>query len=314
MSTFINFYLTHVYEKIETISPLSIGQQKLRTMGNQVVRSNEIEAGENCQFIFCLYSLSAILAGAKISYYDIDYQSRKINFDSFRKNYDPDKTAVVVLNNPGNPLGNIISPEEITEINQIIDGRSYIVNDEIYNNTLFYDEYKCPLTYLDDKYRDVNIVTNAFSKGFRMYTKRVGYAILPDSLVMPMRIVQQHTLLTHDPVNQHGAIAALQDLEAPKELTRIYKGRAEYSYTSLKDTGCDPIKAEGGFYIVLDCDRWVKEKAMEDSKELAVDIARKVHVATVPGTDFGIPNGLRLSFCNDRYNEGIDRLRDYFTS
>ncbi|EAW37236.1 pyridoxal phosphate-dependent aminotransferase [Lyngbya sp. PCC 8106] len=262
---------------------------------------------------YCLYSLSGILAGAKISYYEIDYQKNQINFDSFRSAYDPDKTAVVVLNNPGNPLGNVLTKDEIIEINQIVAGRSFIINDEIYNNTLFYTEYESPLSYLDE-FRDVNIVTNAFSKGFRMYTKRVGYAILPDSLIMPMRIVQQHTLLTHDPVNQYGAIAALQDLEAPKELTRIYKSRAEYSYTQLEDTGCDPIKAEGGFYIVLDCDRWVKEKGMEDSKELAVDIARKVHVATVPGTDFGIPNCLRLSFCNDRYNEGIDRLRDYFTS
>lgn len=245
-----------------------------------------------------------------------DYMLEKSGITASSKvlDYNPDKTAVVVLNNPGNPLGNIISQEEIKEINQIIDGRSYIMNDEIYNNTLFYDDYKCPLTYLDDKYRDVNIVTNAFSKGFRMYTKRVGYALLPDSLVMPMRIVQQHTLLTHDPVNQYGAIAALQDLDAPKELTRIYKERAEYSYNTLKDTGCDPIKSEGGFYIVLDCDRWVKTKGMKDSKELAIDIARKVYVATVPGTDFGIPNGLRLSFCNDRYKEGIDRLRDYFTS
>ena len=262
---------------------------------------------------YCLYLLSAILAGAEISYYDIDYQSRKIDFDSFQKNYNPDKTAVVVLNNPGNPLGNVIDQEEIIEINRIIAGRSYIMNDEIYNNTLFYDEYKSPLAYLDE-FRDVNIVTNAFSKGFRMYTKRVGYAILPDPLVMPMRIVQQHTLLTHDPVNQYGAIAALQDLEAPKELTKIYKSRAEYSYTQLKGTGCDPIKSEGGFYIVLDCDRWVKEKGMNSSKELAIDIAKTVYVATVPGTDFGIPNGLRLSFCNSRYNEGIDRLRDYFTN
>ncbi len=261
---------------------------------------------------YCLYLLSAILAGAEISYYDIDYQSRKIDFDSFKKNYKPDRTAVVVLNNPGNPLGNVISQEEIQEINRIIAGRFYIMNDEIYNNTLFYDEYKSPLAYLDE-FRDVNIVTNAFSKGFRMYTKRVGYAILPDTLVMPMRIVQQHTLLTHDPVNQYGAIAALQDLEAPKELTKIYKSRAEYSYAQLKGTGCDPIKSEGGFYIVLDCDRWVKEKGMNSSKELVIDIAKTVYVATVPGTDFGIPNGLRLSFCNDRYNEGIDRLRDYFT-
>ena len=41
---------------------------------------------------------------------------------------------------------------------------------------------------------------------------------------------------------------------------------------------------------------------------------RRVHVAVVPGTDFGVPHDLRLAFCNDRYNEGIDRLREYFTA
>ena len=261
---------------------------------------------------YCLYLMSAILAGAKITYYDIDYKTGQIDFESFRNVYDPDRTAVVILNNPGNPLGNVLTKDDIIEVNRIVAGRSYIINDEIYNNTLFYADYECPLAYLDE-FRDVNIVTNGFSKGFRMYTKRVGFGILPDALIMPMRIVQQHTLLTHDPVNQHGAIAALQDLESPKELTNLYKQRAEYSYTQLLGTGCDPIKAEGGFYIVLDCDRWVKQKGMTSSKDLAVDIAKTVHVATVPGTDFGIPNGLRLSFCTSRYNEAIDRLRDYFT-
>ena len=261
---------------------------------------------------YCLYLMSAVLAGAQVTYYELDYKTGQINLDSFRNAYDPERTAVVVLNNPGNPLGNVLTKDEIIEVNQIIARRSFIINDEIYNNTLFYADYECPLAYLDE-FRDVNIVTNGFSKGFRMYTKRVGFGILPDSLIMPMRIVQQHTLLTHDPVNQHGAIAALQDLESPKELTRLYKERAEYSYSQLIGTGCEPIKAEGGFYIVLDCDRWVKEKGMTSSKELAVDIAKTVHVATVPGTDFGIPNGLRLSFCTSRYNEGIDRLRDYFT-
>jgi aspartate/methionine/tyrosine aminotransferase len=48
--------------------------------------------------------------------------------------------------------------------------------------------------------------------------------------------------------------------------------------------------------------------------ELARDILDKVHVAVVPGTDFGVPQDLRLAFCNDRYNEGINRLREYFTT
>lgn len=262
---------------------------------------------------YCLYLLSAILAGANIKYYDIDPFTHQLNIESFEKAYSPEETAVVVINSPGNPLGNILSKTDIIMINNIVAGRSFIINDEIYNNTLFYDNYESPLAYLDN-YRDFNIITNAFSKGFRMYTKRVGYAILPDSLIMPMRILQQHTLLTCDPVNQYGMIQALKDLESPRELTRLYQERAEYSYASLVNTGCTPIKPEGGFYITLDCENWIKEKGMLSSKELARDILEKVHVATVPGTDFGIPNGLRLSFCNSRYNEAIDRLKNYFIS
>lgn len=262
---------------------------------------------------YCLYLLSSILAGAKLTYYDIDYKTKRVNFESFKRVYNPDKTAIVVLNSPGNPLGNFMTKEEVLEIYSIVDGRSFIVNDEIYNNVCFYDEFECPLSYIKDKYKDTTIITNGFSKGFRMYTKRVGYAIIPDQLIMPMRIIQQHTLLTADPVNQYGMIVALKNLEAPKELKCIYRDRAEYTYNTLKGTGCNPIKSDGGFYIILDCEGWIKERTMKSSKELAKDILEKVYVATVPGTDFGVPNGLRLSFCNSRYVEAIDRLYDYFT-
>lgn len=261
---------------------------------------------------YCLYLLSAILVDAKIKFYDIDLQTRRINLESFERVYHPDKTAIVVLNNPGNPLGNVLSKADIIAVNNIVAGRSFIMHDEIYNNTMFYSPYESPLSYLD-AYRDVHIITNGFSKGFRMYTKRVGYAILPERLIMPMRILQQHTLLTHDPVNQYGMVTALRDLESPKELTYIYRERAEYSYEKLKESGCNPIQSDGGFYITLECTDWIEANGMQSSKDLARDILRKVQVAVVPGTDFGIVNGLRLSFCNSRYKEAIDRLAEgYF--
>ena len=260
---------------------------------------------------YSLYLLSAILVDANITFYDIDPKTYRLNLDSFRRVYEPDKTTVVILNNPGNPLGNLLTKEEIREINEIVAGNSFIIHDEIYNNTVFYSEYESPLAYLD-KYREFNIITNAFSKGFRMYTKRIGYAILPDSLVTPMRILQQHTLLTCDPINQYGMIEALNDLESPKELMNIYRNRAEYTYEKLKGSKCNPIKPEGGFYIVLDCDDLIKERNLPSSQELALDILTTIQVATVPGTDFGIPNALRLSFCNNRYCEAIDRLNIYF--
>ena len=164
------------------------------------------------------------------------------------------------------------------------------------------------------EHRNRTIVTNSFSKGYRMYTKRIGFAILPEELYHNFRVIQQHTLLCTDPCYQYGMIEALKDKKSPAELMAAYRSRAEYTTEKLTDTGCQPISAEGGFYAILRCEDWNAKHGFTSSKELAQDILNKVHVAVVPGTDFGVPQDLRLAFCNNRYKEGIDRLCQYFSS
>ena len=262
---------------------------------------------------YALYLYCAKLAGATVKFYDIDINTKRVDMDSFRQNFSPERTSLVVINSPGNPVGNIVTPEEMREMYEIVDDQAYILNDEIYNNTMFYDDFHSPLELLPE-HANTTIVTNSFSKGYRMYTKRVGFAILPEELQVNLRVIQQHTLLCTDPCYQYGMIAALEDDQSIEELTGIYRARAEYTTERLAGTGCHPIAAEGGFYAILRCEEWNAGRGFESSKELARDILQSVHVAVVPGTDFGLPHDLRLAFCNARYEEGIDRLRDYFTS
>ena len=262
---------------------------------------------------YALYLYCATLAGAKVKFYDIDVNTKRVDMDSFRRNFSPKRTSLVVINSPGNPIGNIVTLDEMRDIYEIVDHNAYVLNDEIYNNMMFYDEFRTPLTALP-QHEDITIVANSFSKGYRMYTKRVGFAILPEELQKHLRVIQQHTLLCTDPCYQYGMIAALEDEESPEQLTRLYRSRSEYTTQRLTGTGCEPIAAEGGFYAMLRCKDWNAIHGFESSKELARDILAKVHVAVVPGTDFGVPDDLRLAFCNARYSEGIDRLREYFTS
>jgi len=260
---------------------------------------------------YSLYLYCATLAGATVKFYDIDIDTKRVDMDSFRRNFSPERTSLVVINSPGNPIGNIVTPDEMREIYEIVDRQAYILNDEIYNNVMFYDEFHSPLALLPE-YKDMTIVTNSFSKGYRMYTKRIGFALLPEELQANLRVIQQHTLLCTDPAYQYGMIAALEDEESPEELNRLYRSRAEYTTEQLSGTGCEPIAAEGGFYAMLRCEGWNNEHGFASSKELARDILAKAHVAVVPGTDFGVPHDLRLAFCNERYTEAIDRLRAYF--
>jgi len=156
-----------------------------------------------------------------------------------------------------------------------------VLNDEIYNNTMFYEDFHSPLELFPER-KDMTIVTNSFSKGFRMYTKRIGFAILPTELQRNLRVIQQHTLLCTDPCYQYGMIAALEDEDSPRELMNVFKDRAEYTTTRLTGTRCTPIASEGGFYAILRCEEWNKALGFPTSKELARDILEKVHVAVVP--------------------------------
>ena len=260
---------------------------------------------------YALYLYCSKLAGATVKFYDINVDTKRVDMESFRANFSPERTSLVVINSPGNPVGNVVTPSEMREMYDIIDGNAYVLNDEIYNNTMFYEDFHSPLA-LFPEHADMTIVTNSFSKGYRMYTKRIGFALLPEELQANLRVIQQHTLLCTDPAYQYGMITALEDEESPEELNRLYRSRAEYTTEQLSGTGCEPIAAEGGFYAMLRCEGWNNDHGFASSKELARDILAKAHVAVVPGTDFGVPHDLRLAFCNERYNEAIDRLREYF--
>jgi len=158
------------------------------------------------------------------------------------------------------------------------------------------------------------ITTNAFSKAYRMYARRVGYCIVPDELVTPLTVIQHHTLLTLDPIAQYGAIEALKHDDDVEKLTAIYKGRRDYTlekFHSLNEVQALPAK--GSFYLTLNCETFMKNRNIKTSFDLAKDLIEKTAVATVPGSDFGLPATLRLSFSTADYNDGIDRLVDYFT-
>lgn len=262
---------------------------------------------------YSVYYVCGLLAKAKVKFYSVDPETLKIDMNSLKKNYDPEHTKFIIFCSPGNPYGNIVSKEEYKEVLEMVSKRTYLLNDEIYRNTGFYG--KVPSLLDITKSRDNIIISNSFSKGFRMYTARVGFCILPDKLLRPIRVLLQHTLLTTNPTEQFAAAEALNHLDEVENLTHEYCTRSEYIVTKLSDVKeIKVIKSQGGFYTVIDCTNFIKKYKIQGSFELAKDILEKTGVAVVPGSDFGLPNGLRVSFTSLRFNEGVDRLHKYFSN
>lgn len=264
---------------------------------------------------YSVYYVCALLARADVKYYKINPETLEVDMDDFKEKYNPDKTKFAVTCSPGNPYGNIISQKEYESILGVCSDYTYIIADEIYRNTNFNGSTPSILDLATEKQKERIIVTNSFSKGFRMYTARVGFSILPDSLLKPYRVLLQHTLLTTNPAEQFACIEALNNLDDVTELTQVYKKRNDYMVQSL--SGIDDIhviSAEGGFYLVIDCERHMKKNNVKSSFELARDLLEKTGVAVVPGSDFGCEYGIRISFTNLRFNEATDRMHQYFSN
>jgi aspartate/methionine/tyrosine aminotransferase len=128
-----------------------------------------------------------------------------------------------------------------------------------------------------------------------------------------MTVIQHHTLLTTDPICQFGALKALDYQAEVDHIRALYKDRRDYTLEKFANVGTvRAIPSLGGFYITLDCRPFMEKKGIANSLDLAIGIMQAKHVATVPGSDFGLPYTLRLSFSCHRYKEGIDHLADFF--
>jgi len=259
---------------------------------------------------YSLYRFSALLSGATIRYYKINLDTSRLDIESFKENFT-DKTRLVVINSPGNPLGNILTKEELYFMDSVVNGQAPIINDEVYDNVCF-DEPSPSVMELNNT-RSVFITTNSFSKAYRMYSRRVGFCIIPDKLITPLTVIQDHTLLTTDPICQFGAIKALDYQQEVECIRMLYKGRRDYTVEQFKKVpGVRAIPAEGSFYFTLDCSQFMKTRGISTSLDLAKKIMNQTHVAAVPGSDFGLSETLRLSYSCHRYNDGIDRLVEFF--
>jgi aspartate/methionine/tyrosine aminotransferase len=259
---------------------------------------------------YSLYLYSAALAGATVTCYELDLLTGRIDFASLEAALC-DRTRAVVICSPGNPLGNVLTTADLEQVDATVAGRAVIISDEIYRNMSF--DGPAPSLGSLAAPDSLIVVTNAFSKGFRMYARRVGYAVAPAELVRYLSTIQDHTLLTTDPVAQFGAIEALRRLDEVDYLRGLYRKRRDYAMERLSGIpGLRPIRPAGSFYLTVE----VSERLGpgETDRSMARSILAATHVATVPGSDFGLPGTLRLSFSAAAFDPAIDRLAGYFAA
>ncbi|WP_372831961.1 pyridoxal phosphate-dependent aminotransferase, partial [Pontibacterium sp.] len=224
-----------------------------------------------------------------------------------------DKTRLVVLNSPSNPTGVAYTHAELVALADIL--KKYpnvlVATDDMYEHIRFTDEPFCNILMACPELYDRTIVLNGVSKAYSMTGWRIGYAAGPQKLIGAMKKIQSQSTSNPTSIAQVAAQAALEgSQDCVAEMVKAFSERHDYVIKTLNEIdGVDCIPADGTFYAFPSFQQVIdNDDRFEDDIALAEFLLNEAGVALVPGSAFGAPGNMRLSFATS-----LDILEDALT-
>lgn len=230
------------------------------------------------------------------------------------------KTRLVVLNSPSNPTGVAYSKAELAELGNVLLQHPNIIiaTDDMYEHIQWTDEAFSNIVNACPELYDRTMVLNGVSKAYAMTGWRIGYAGGPAELIAAMKKVQSQSTSNPAAVSQLAAVAALNGDQKPVyDMVAVFKERHDHVYerlSSMQGVRCTP--ADGAFYIFPNIETIIARKGLADDTVFAEALLNETGIALVPGSAFGTPGCLRVSFATsmDILNDALDRLETFITN
>ena len=212
-----------------------------------------------------------------------------------------EKTKLVVLNSPSNPTGVAYTREELVALGDVLKKHPNVLvaTDDMYEHILFTAEPFCNILMACPELYDRTIVLNGVSKAYSMTGWRIGYAAGPQKLIGAMKKIQSQSTSNPTSISQVGAQAALEaSQDCVAEMVKAFKERHDFVVKTLNAIdGVDCIPADGTFYAFPSFQQIIdNDDRFEDDIALAEFLLNEAGVALVPGSAFGAPGNMRLSF------------------
>lgn len=223
------------------------------------------------------------------------------NIDTFEPDLDElskvinSKTKAIIINNPNNPTGVIYSKDAIQSLTDLLNKKQkelntsiYLISDEPYREIVYDDaEVPCLLKYYDNTF-----IGYSYSKSLSLPGERIGYVVVNpsmtdcDEMMAALNIANRILGFVNAPSLFQRVIAKSLGSEVD---VNIYKKNRDLLYNHLVKLGFTCIKPKGAFYLF-------PRTPIEDDKKFCED-AKQFNLLLVPGSTFGCPSHIRLSYC-----------------
>ncbi len=252
---------------------------------------------------FSLYETILTVAGAKMVALDVTKSDFQIHREDLLPLITP-RTKAIILNSPNNPTGVVLNESSLNAVKEAILGKDiFLVCDNVYNGLVYED---VPDISLNRELQAQMLYCQSFSKPYAMTGWRVGYLVCPEYVMDRLLLLSAAQIAAVPTFVQDAAITALGT--DTMDMVTVYRKRRDYVCRRLSEMGLAYPKPRGAFYVFTD----IRKFHMDDDT-FCTRLISEGKVAAVPGSCFGTPGFIRLSYCySDKELEtGLDRLESF---
>jgi len=229
------------------------------------------------------------------------------------------KTKAVIINSPSNPTGVLYTKEELLELGKVcLKENIIIVSDEIYEK-LIYDEHKhVSIAQISPELKEQTIIINGVSKSHSMTGWRIGFAAGNKQIIEAMTNLASHSTSNPTTTAQFAAIAAYNgNQETVEKMRQAFEQRLEIIYDQLVQIpGFSCVKPQGAFYFYPNVKKAAELTGYRNVDDFVEALLVEAKVAVIPGSGFGTPDNIRLSYATslELLETAVSRIRQFVES
>jgi aspartate/glutamate/aspartate-prephenate aminotransferase len=225
---------------------------------------------------------------------------------------NPD-VKLLILCNPSNPTGGVYQLEKLQAIASVLKDypRVLVLADEIYERLVYSGD--CPSFAAMDGMFSRTMTVNGFSKAYAMTGMRLGYVAAPQPLAKAITTIQSQLTSCAGSISQAAGVAALtqvQDSELDANV-EIMRRKRDYVLAELsKMPGVSvAMPPNGAFYVLPDVSGYFEG----DDTLLCLELLKAKKLALVPGSSFGAPGTVRLSYATsmEELETAMKKMREF---
>jgi len=203
----------------------------------------------------------------------------------------------ILVASPANPTGSVLSRDDIRDLHGAVSQKGgFMVADEIYQGLVYQDQDAPSALSVTQE----ALVVNSFSKFFGMTGWRLGWVVVPESLVPDLNKLAQNLFICPSAISQRAAVAAFSRdaLDIMQSQRELLQTRRDYLVPELKALGFGIAEVPAGaFYVYARL-----PDGSPRAEEFCSRLLEEQYVAITPGTDFGFHEAedhVRISYARD---------------